>query len=211
MTAAWGCCPAPRHPGELLNPQRRVPGACRPRRGRTTWRATRRRARAALARRGPARGLPRGLVPCRRASRAAAYVAAPRFRQPCWRRAVSSAGRTGTGRTHRPPPFPSRMCVRLDAGNGDSGPAGGLRARPPPCGPLRARWTVVSLSPGLQGGTIARGIWPAPPPASRSRFPRTAGQAHLAFEHFPVATAAARSHNAVRGRTGAIGLPFGEA
>ena len=20
MTAAWGCCPAPRHPGELLNP-----------------------------------------------------------------------------------------------------------------------------------------------------------------------------------------------
>ena len=56
------------------------------------WRATRRRARAGPARRGPARGLPRGLV------------AVERRERPAWRRAVSSAGKAGTGRTHRPPP-----------------------------------------------------------------------------------------------------------
>ena len=32
MTAAtWGCCPALRHPGELLTPRRRVPRARGPR------------------------------------------------------------------------------------------------------------------------------------------------------------------------------------
>ena len=51
-----GCCPAPRRPGELLIPRRRVPRARGPRRGRTVRRATRRRARF----RGPARGLARG-------------------------------------------------------------------------------------------------------------------------------------------------------
>ena len=51
-----GCCPAPRRPGELLIPRRRVPRARGPRRGRTVRRATRRRARFL----GPARGLARG-------------------------------------------------------------------------------------------------------------------------------------------------------
>ena len=154
MTAAWGCCPAPRHPGELLNPQRRVPGACRPRRGRTTWRATRRRARAALARRGPARGLPRGLVPVVE-RREPPPTSPPRglgnhAGDVPWRAPEG----TGTGRTHRPPPSPAQLCVRLDAGC--RVPAGsrltGRGESPAPAD------RVVSLSPSCRAaaGTVSR-------------------------------------------------------
>ena len=71
----------------------RVPRACGPRRGRTMWRATRRRARVGPALQGPARGLPRGVVAVERSERPATSPP-PGLGQPCWRRAVSSARRS---------------------------------------------------------------------------------------------------------------------
>ena len=76
------------------------------------WRATRRRARAGPARRGSARGLPRGV----------AMLATCRVER-----------REGRHRADAPsaPPSPSRLCVRLDAGCRGGrfpGPAGGAAA-----------------------------------------------------------------------------------
>ena len=103
MTAAWGCCPAPRHPGELLtrsdvchvHADRAAAERCGVLLGgaRPSW--------SGLTRSGPRFTAWRGRC---RAPRAAGYVAAPQSRQPCCRRAVSSAARAGTGRTRRPPP-----------------------------------------------------------------------------------------------------------
>ena len=103
MTAAWGSCPAARHPGELLTRS----DVCHVHAD-----------RAAAERCGvllggapelvrldkvPARGLPRGVVAVERNERPATSPP-PGLGQPCWRRAVSSARRASTGRTRRPPP-----------------------------------------------------------------------------------------------------------
>ena len=113
-------------------------GPCRvchvhaPRRDRTMWRATRRRARAGPARRGPARGLPRGVVAVERRERPATSPH-PRSRQPCWRRAVSSAGRAGTGRTRRPPPqLRPKTIAGVYAGNASIDPQALGAGAPPP-------------------------------------------------------------------------------
>ena len=107
MTAAWGSCPAARHPGELLTRSE----VCHVHAD-----------RAAAERCGvllggapelvrldkvPARGLPRGVVAVERNERPATSPP-PGLGQPCWRRAVSSARRASTGRTRRPPPTSQR-------------------------------------------------------------------------------------------------------
>ena len=97
-----GMLPSAAAPRRTADPQRRVPRACGPRRSRTMWRATRRRARVRPARQGPARGLPRSVVAVERSERPATSPP-PGLGQPCWRRAVSSARRASTERTHRPP------------------------------------------------------------------------------------------------------------
>ena len=113
------------------------------------------------------------------------------------------------GRTHRPPPSPAQLCVRLDAGC--RVPAGSRtgwrpRARPPPYGPRREpgaggprRVALAELQggggDGLEGDRLGlnadrgwRGRWLGPPPrkvAPRSRSP--GGEGHAATTPAPPA------------------------
>ena len=103
MTAAWRCCPAPRHPGELLTRSDvchvHADRAAAERCGVLLGGA----ARAGPARRGPARGFYRVAWSLSSAASGRLRRRPPGLAQPCWRRAVSSAGGAGTGR-RRPPP-----------------------------------------------------------------------------------------------------------
>ena len=67
------------------------------------WRATPRRARAGPARRGPARGLPLGVVAVERRERPPTSPP-PRSRQPCWRRARVERREGRHGADAPPPP-----------------------------------------------------------------------------------------------------------
>ena len=132
MTTVCGCCPARRHPGRAAYPA----ATC----------ATCMRNRAAAERCGVLLGGAPELVRLDEV-RPAVY----RVVWPCWRRAVSSAGRAGTGRTHRPPPQARHGCASdstpgAGAGGSRTGWRRGRRLAGRGQAPRR-RPASVSLSP----------------------------------------------------------------
>ena len=147
MTAAWGCCQSAAAPRRTADPQRRVPRACGPRRGRTMWRATRRRARVGTARQGPARGLPRGMVAVERSERPATSPP-PGLGNHAGDVPCRAPGGSSTGRTHRPPPAGAGSVVNR-CGGGWSAVADAPSTPPaeePPASKV-LRFTVHSRSP----------------------------------------------------------------
>ena len=136
MTAAWGCCPAPRHPGELLtrsdvchvHADRAAAERCGVLLGGAPELVRLDKVRPAV--------LPRGVVAVERSERpATSPPPGLALGQPCWRRAVSSARRASTGRTHRPPCAGAGSVVNRCGGGwsavADAPSAPGQRDHPP--------------------------------------------------------------------------------